>query len=144
MDTETKLVALLANEPSDLIEIEEYNVRLRFQRPSLAGKHRSKGWTFSKMREYGYNVEDNNSGTVVLQYWGQLNSFVTEIEMDGKPYTFDPKKDTEYKYLFEKFVVEEIYTRRGLHEEGFISSAILALVTWYDDGEIEDDELKNS
>lgn len=144
MEAETKLMGILTNEPSPYIEIPEFEVELQFQRPPLAKKHKHKAWAFNKMREYGYRLDEDNSGTMILQYWGQLNSFVIGITNNGKPFSYDPEKDTEYGSLYEKFVVEEIYNTRGLQEEGFVSSSILALARWLDSTEAEEEETKNS
>lgn len=147
-DTETKMLALLINEESEDIEVPGYGCSLRFKRPSMTQKHRGRSWAYRKMREYGYDANEDNDGTSALQYWGQLNTFVTNITLlDGKKpveYTFDPKVDTDYGSVFEKFVIEEIYNRRGLQEDNFIAQAVVLLIKWIDDTAVVEGELKNS
>lgn len=143
MDTETKVMTLLGNEPSEPLEVEGYDCRVVFKRPPLAGKHRGKAWAFRKMKEYGYDPTDENSGTLVIQYWGQLNQFVVKVLEGKKEYPFDPKADSEYSCVFEKYVVEEIYNR-GKSEEAFITELIIMLARWMGEGEVADGDLKNS
>lgn len=148
-DVEPRLIALLTNEESPPWEVEGYDCFLRFKRPSLSDKHKGKAWAFRKMREFGYDPAEENSGTLSIQYWGQLNSFVSHIEVvdEGgmkRTYPFDPKVDTEYGSVYEKFVVEEIYNARGLQEEGFVGESLVAMARWLDETAVEDDEIKNS
>lgn len=147
-DTEMKMLALLVNEESEDIEVPGYDCSLRFKRPSMTQKHRGRAWAYRKMREFGYNEDEDNAGTSAIQYWGQLNSFVTSITLTGggtkEPYTYDPKVDTDYGSVFEKFVVEEIYNRRGLQEDNFIAQVVVLLMKWIDETAVVEGELKNS
>lgn len=147
-NTETKLMSLLVNEESRPIELPEFGCFVTFKRPSLPNKHRGRAWAFRKLREFGYSEKDDNAGTSVIQYWGQLNSYVTSItyEVNGSqvPYQYNPKEDTEYDSVFEKFVVEEIYNRRGIQEDMFIAEVVVLLMKWIEETTVEEEELKNS
>ncbi|MFA5626219.1 MAG: hypothetical protein WC965_01925 [Thiohalomonadaceae bacterium] len=143
MEAETKLVGLLINEESEPFEVPGFDCKVTFKRPTIAGKHKGKAWSFRKIKEYGYDPDDENSGTLVLQYWGQLNAYVHRILVDGKEYPFDPKVDTEYSAVFDKYTVEEVYNK-GESEDSFVSVVIVLLAKWLDETVLSDDEVKNS
>lgn len=143
-DAENKLIPLLMNEPSDLITLDN-GVKIRFQRPTLPGKYRYQVWINKKIEEIGLDVSDTESEFLFYwNYFGLINAHVIDLLLpDGTPYKYDQKVDLGYKFLFEKYVGEEIYNR-GESDESFVIDAINKFVEWQKATEIQPEELKNS
>lgn len=140
--TEAKLMPLLTNEPSDLIDIQ--GVKLRFQRPSMQDKYKFQAWTSRKLKDIEVDPQDEATQQIsfYFTYFGILNGNVVElITPKGEKYEIDPKKD--YKFLFEQYVGEEVYTRTN-NEEAFVLEAVNKFIDWQNDTEVSEDDLKNS
>lgn len=146
VEAEAKVIPLLMNEPSELIELTE-GVKVRFKRPTLPGKYRYQVWLNKKLQEIGIDSTDTEADQEFLFYWnyfGLLNAHVVELVLpDDTLYEYDQKEDTKYKFLLEKYVGEEIYNK-GDDESGFILDAINKFTDWQQETSIAPEELKNS
>lgn len=148
-----KLIELLTNKPSEPLEIENSKARVVFQAPAFADKYKGRSWSSKKMKEIGISDEDDQDLSYYFRYWGTLNPYVKtiyvedpkgSIKIEDKKYSqyeYDPEKDLNYKFLFEKFVLEEMYPR-GL-DEAFVSSCILSHMNWVRDRALEEVDIKN-
>lgn len=148
-----KLIEILTNKPSEPILIENTSTRVVFQAPAFADKYKGRSWSSKKLRELEISDEDDQDLAYYFRYWGTLNSYVNKIfiadssgdtTIEGKKYSlyeFDKEKDLDYKFLFEKYVFEEMYPR-GL-DEAFVTSCIIAHMTWVRERALEEDDIKN-
>lgn len=150
------VISVLTNEPSEPRELAKYKIYLVFKRPTMAEKFRQRGWTSRKLREFELSEDDDPQLLFFFRYWGTLNSYVDRIYVEdssgpvkiaGKKYSeyaFDGKTDLDYKSLFEKYVMEEIYNK-GLSEEAFVSEVILLHAGWINETtRVSEDDIKNS
>jgi hypothetical protein len=148
-----KLIELLTNKPSEPLAIENSQARVVFQAPAFADKYKGRSWSSKKLKEIGLEEEDDQDLAYYFRYWGTLNSYVTKIlveDSNGKIklsdktysyYEFKPDEDLNYKFLFEKYVLEEMYPR-GL-DEAFVTSCIFAHMNWVRDRAMEEVDIKN-
>lgn len=154
--TEDFVMAALTNEPSEPIEVGKYKVMVVFKRPSMVDKFRQRGWASRKLKELELTEEDDPQILFFFRYWGTLNAFVNKIyvedssgdvKLSGKKYseyTFEREKELDYKSLFEKYVMKEIYDK-GISEETFVSEVILLHATWINEStKVSEDDIKNS
>jgi hypothetical protein len=154
---EDKLIHVLTNDPSTPLEVPNYGCLLIFKRPDFKLKYKGRGWAVGKITEF--ELENDANMSFVFRYWGVLNTYITNIYMEhpqgdvrknGKTYIeylFDPTKDLDFKYLFEKFVVEEIYNKRQISDDIFISAVMEVHSKWTNTTTIdsaEEEDLKNS
>lgn len=151
-DNDIKIIDLLKNKPSDPILIDESKTRLVFRAPGFTDKYKGRAWASKKLKEIGLDFDDDQDLAYYFRYWGTLNTYVTniyverengDIKIEGKmyaEYTYDADKDLDYKSLFEKYVIEEMYPR-GL-DESFVTSSILAHMGWVRDRALEEDDIK--
>ena len=149
-----KLMELLANKPSEPIKIEDSKARVVFKAPAFADKYKGRSWASKKLKEIEVTEEEDQDLAYYFRYWGTLNSYVIkiyvedesgEIKIDGVSYSeyqFDSTKDLDYKFLFEKYVLEEQYSRGS--DEAFVTSCILAHMNWVREVALEEDDIKNS
>jgi len=155
-EIEEFLVATLTNEPSDPMLVDKFKTLLVFQRPSLVDKFKQRAWSTKKIREIDIKESEDNQLSFFFRYWGTLNSYVKTIMVEdpkgsfkfqGKKYseyTFDKETELDYKSLFEKYVMEEIYNK-GLSEEAFISEVIVLHADWINSTtKMKEDDVKNS
>lgn len=152
-NSDVKLIELLTNKPSEPLQVNNSEVRVVFQAPAFADKYKGRAWSSKKLREIGLSDEDDPDLSYYFRYWGTLNSYVShlyvedaegEIKIEGESYSeysFDPKKDLDYKSVFEKYVLEEMYPR-GL-DEAFVTSAIMLHMGWVRDRALEEADIKN-
>lgn len=150
------VIATLTNEPSEPLEIKKYNVRLVFQRPSVINKFKHRAWAHRKLKEIGAEDSDEQIG-FLFRYWGTLNSYVIRIlvpdkkgsiTVDGKKYVdyeYDFETELDYKSIFEKYVMEEVYNK-GKSEEAFLSDVIMVHANWVNENTSikDEDDIKNS
>jgi hypothetical protein len=150
------VMASLTNEPSEPLEVERYKVRLVFRRPSMVNKFKQRAWAARKLKELEVGEGDDPQILFLFRYWGTLNSYVEKIfvenpdggiKLSGKKYSeyeFDRATELDYKSLFEKYVMKEIYDR-GLSEETFVSEVILLHANWINENsKVSEDDIKNS
>jgi hypothetical protein len=140
---EEKLVNLLNNEP-DVLDVQ--GIKLKIQRPTFTDKYRSQGWSNRKLKEVDVASDEVENQQIVfyLSYFGIINAHVTAMKLaDGTAYTYDPAVDTEYKYLFEKYVMEELFNK-GQNESDFVFQVINAFIDWQNGTELTKDELGKS
>jgi hypothetical protein len=152
-NNDIKLVEILTNKPSDPIAIENSKVRVVFKAPAFTDKYKGRSWASKKLKEIGVEDDDQDL-SYYFRYWGTLNVYVTtmyvenpsgDIKLDGKKYslyTYDASKDLDYKFLFEKYVLDEMYPR-GLDEQ-FVTSVILAHMNWVRARALEEVDIKKS
>ena len=136
-----------------LVEIENRKTRVVFQAPAFAEKYKGRSWSSKKIKEIGISEEDDQDLAYYFRYWGTLNSYVTKIyfedasgdikigEKQYSEYFYDSSKDLNYKFLLEKYVLEEMYTR-GI-DELFVTSSIIAHMNWVRDRAMEEADIKN-
>lgn len=153
-ETDIKLIELLSNKPSDPIEIEGSKARVIFKAPAFADKYKSRAWSSRKLKEIGITEEEDPDLAYYFRYWGTLNSYVKTIyvedsggnvKLDGKKYSeyhFDPNTDLDYKFLFEKYVIEEMYPRG--YDEQFVTNTVMKHLEWVQSRTMEEDDIKNS
>jgi hypothetical protein len=149
-----KLVEILTNKPSEPIAIEKSKVRVVFKAPPFTDKYKGRSWSSKKLKEIGVEGDDDQDLSYYFRYWGTLNVYVTDlyvesesgdVKIEGKKYsryTYDVSKDLDYKFVFEKYVLEEMYPR-GLDEQ-FVTSVILAHMNWVRDRALEEADIKKS
>jgi hypothetical protein len=155
-ETEDVLMAIITNDASAPILIEDFNTLVVFKRPAFKDKYKARVWANRKLRESGMEDPDEDKEmSFFFRYWGALNTYITNLyyeKEDGTrvfnskkyaEYTFDPKIDLDYSFLFEKYAIEEVYNK-GLSEELFISQCIQKHNEWLGLASVEDSELKNS
>lgn len=150
---DVKLIELLTNKPSDPLKVENSNARVVFQAPAFTDKYKGRSWSSKKLKDIGLSEEDDPDLSYYFRYWGTLNAYVSKIyvlsdsgdvTIDGESYSeyvFDPEKDLDYKFLFEKYVLEEMYPR-GL-DESFVTSCIILHMNWVKDRAMEEADIKN-
>lgn len=143
-EVETKLIPLLKNDPSDPVTLKG-GEKVVFQRPSMSNKYRHQIWLTKKLKEVGIEATDEDSEYLFyFQYFSLLNGHVVSLTTpEGEEYTYDQKSDQDYKFLFEKYAVEE-YFNKNKAEEDFVLDAIEKFVQWQNDTSVGLDELKNS
>jgi hypothetical protein len=153
-EKDIKLIEILTNKPSEPIEIENSKTRVVFQAPAFADKYKGRSWSARKMKEIGISEEDDQDLAYYFRYWGTLNSYVTKVYVENESgdvkigdknyveYSYDPSKDLNYKFLLEKYVLEEMYPR-GI-DEMFITSSIIAHMNWVRDRAMEESDIKNA
>lgn len=153
--TEDFVMSVLTNEPSDYTLVDKFKTLVVFQRPSLTNKFKQRAWANRKLKEL--EIEDDDPQlSFFFRYWGTLNSYVIKIltedakglvKFGGKKYTeytYDPSQDADYKSLFEKFVMEQIYNK-GLSEEAFVSEVIVLHADWINSNTVaKEADIKNS
>lgn len=145
-EIEAKLIPFLKNEPSDLMEIFG-GYKISFKRPSLPEKSKAQLWKDRKFAEIGLEGDERydleNPVTFYWTFFGVLNANVVAVfTPEGEAVTFDPKTETQYKFLFEKFI-DKLYNEQGVEtEEPYISSAINALFEWQGETEPKEEDLK--
>lgn len=145
VEIESKLIPLLENSPSDGYKLKTGET-LFFQRPTLPNKYKYQIWFNKKIKEVGLDSDDEEGSEYVyfFNFYGLLNaSTVRLITPDGTDYLFTPKEDTEYKFLFEKYVTEEVYNK-DKSDEDFILDAVEKYLEWQNETSPEDDDIKNS
>lgn len=145
VEIETKLIPLLENTPSDTYKLKSGET-LVFQRPTLPLKYKYQIWFNKKIKEVGIESDDEDMSEYVyfFNFYGLLNaSIIKMLNPDGTDYLFSPKEDLEYKFLFEKYVTEEVYNK-GLSDEEFILDAVEHYLDWQKETSAEDDDIKNS
>lgn len=152
-EKDIKLIELLTNKPSEPLEIEDSKVRVVFQAPAFADKYKGRAWASKKLKEIGLDFDDDQDLAYYFRYWGTLNSYVKHLYVEASSgkvkiadkkyseYEFNPSEDLNYKSLFEKFVLEEMYPR-GL-DESFVTACILAHMGWVRDRAMEEVDIKN-
>jgi hypothetical protein len=152
-EKDIKLIEILTNKPSEPIEIENSKTRVVFQAPAFADKYKGRSWSSKKMKEIGISEEDDQDLAYYFRYWGTLNSYVTKVYVENESgdvkigdknyveYSYDPSKDLNYKFLLEKYVLEEMYPR-GI-DEMFVTSSIIAHMNWVRDRALEESDIKN-
>lgn len=148
-----KLIELLTNKPSEPLPVENSKARVVFKAPAFADKYKGRSWSSKKMKEIGISEEDDQDLSYYFRYWGTLNSYIThiyfedssgDIKIDDKTYSlyeYDSSKDLNYKFLFEKYVLEEMYPR-GL-DESFVTACVLMHMNWVRDRAMEEADIKN-
>lgn len=153
-EREIKLMEILTNKPSDPIEIKDTKTRIVFQAPSITDKYKGRAWSAKKLKEIGVTDEDDQDLAYYFRYWGNLNTFVKRIYFENphgdikigellySEYTFEPSRDLNYKFLFEKYAIEEMYAR-GI-DELFVTSSIMAHMEWIKNRALEESDIKNS
>lgn len=154
-EVEDFVLAALTNEPSDPLAVDSYKVRVVFKRPAMIDKFRQRTWAAKKLKEIE-SSDDDPQTQFFFRYWGTLNSYVDKIliedgdglvKVGGKKYReyfFDPKTDLDYKSLFEKYVMEEVYNK-GFSEEAFVSAVIMVHANWVSEhAKIAEGDVKNS
>lgn len=154
--TEDFVMSVLTNEPSDYTLVEKFKTLVVFQRPSLVNKFKQRAWSNRKLRELEIDDEADQQLSFFFRYWGTLNSYVInvliedakgEVKFGGKKYTeysYVPAEDADYKSLFEKFVMEQIYNK-GLSEEAFVSEVIVLHANWINENtQAKEADIKNS
>jgi len=152
-DKDIKLIDLLKNKPSEPIAIENSKARIVFQAPGFTDKYKGRAWASKKLKEIGIEFDDDQDLAYYFRYWGTLNTYVKkiyvesekgQIKMDGKKYSeymYDASVDLDYKSLFEKYVIEEMYPRGT--DETFVTSVIIAHMNWIRDRAMEEADIKN-
>jgi hypothetical protein len=152
-EKDIKLIEILTNKPSEPLEIENSKTRVVFQAPAFADKYKGRSWSSKKMKEIGISEEDDQDLAYYFRYWGTLNSYVTKVYVENESgdvkigdkkyieYSYDPNKDLNYKFLLEKYVLEEMYPR-GI-DEMFVTSSIIAHMNWVRDRALEESDIKN-
>jgi hypothetical protein len=153
-EKEIKLIDLLRNKPSEPIAIEDSKTRVVFQAPGFKDKYKGRAWSSKKLKEIGVDFDDDQDLAYYFRYWGTLNTYVKNIyiedengsiKLEGKKYSeysYDPSTDLDYKSIFEKYVVEEMYPR-GL-DESFVTACVLSHMNWVRDRALEEVDIKNS
>lgn len=151
-EQDIKLIEILSNKPSDPIEIKDSKARVVFQAPAFADKYKGRAWAAKKLKELGVTDEEDPDLSYYFRYWGTLNSYVKKIYVQDKSgdikiddliyseYTYSQEKDLNYKFLLEKYVIEEMYPR-GL-DESFVTSCILTHLEWVRDRALEEADIK--
>lgn len=153
--TEDFVMSVLTNEPSDYTLVDKFKTLVVFQRPSLTNKFKQRAWANRKLKELEID-DDDQQLAFFFRYWGTLNSYVIKVltedtkgvvKFGGKKYTeyaYDPSQDADYKSLFEKFVMEQIYNK-GLSEEAFVSEVIVLHADWINSNTVaKEADIKNS
>jgi hypothetical protein len=152
-EKDIKLIELLTNKPSEPLEIEDSKVRVVFQAPAFTEKYKGRAWASKKLKEIGLEFDDDQDLAYYFRYWGTLNSYVKHLYVENSSgsvkigdkkyveYGYDSATDLNYKSLFEKYVIEEMYPR-GL-DEPFVTSCILAHMNWVRDRAMEEVDIKN-
>jgi hypothetical protein len=153
-EKEIKLIDLLKNKPSEPLAIEDSKARVVFQAPGFKDKYKGRAWSSKKLKEIGVDFDDDQDLAYYFRYWGTLNTYVKNIyiedengsiKLEGKKYSeysYDPSTDLDYKSIFEKYVVEEMYPR-GL-DESFVTACVLSHMNWVRDRALEEVDIKNS
>jgi hypothetical protein len=151
-EKDIKLIEILTNKPSDPIEIENTKTRVVFQAPAFAEKYKGRAWSSKKIKEIGISDEDDQDLAYYFRYWGTLNSYVTKIYVEDESgdvkisdknyteYKYNSSKDLNYKFLLEKYILEEMYPR-GI-DEMFVTSSIIAHMNWVRDRAMEEADIK--
>lgn len=146
-EIESKLVPFLRNEPSEPMEIFG-GYKVSFKRPSLPEKSKAQLWKDRKFAEIGLEGDERydleNPVTFYWTFFGVLNSNVVAVfNPDGSTaVTFDPKVDTDFKFLFEKFI-DYLYNELGVEtEEPYISSAMAVMMEWQGATEPDAEDVK--
>ena len=140
---EEKLVNLLTNEP-DTVVVE--GITLKLKRPSFTDKYKSQAWGNKKLKEMEIDANDaeNQQISFYISYFGVVNSHVIELKLpDGTAYEFDPAADVKYKFLFEKYVMEELF-EKSINESNFVFEVINKFIDWQNGTELTKDELGKS
>lgn len=139
---ENKLMPILTNEPSGWIKVTD-EVEVKFKRPKFIDKYKFQSWTSQKLAEIEVDSQDRANEQVVfyITYFGAVNGNVISMKVNGEDYTLDLEKD--YKFLFEQYVMEEVYSRTN-NEEEFVFAAITKLLEWQSSTEVPAEDLKNS
>lgn len=145
--TEQVLVKRLLNEPSDPFEYEGY--KFIFKRPKFEDKYRVRAWITKKGNALFTDIQTEDPElSLMFSIMGALHSNVHRIfeVVSGKnvEYTFNPIEDIDYKFLFEKFLVEEIYNRKGLDEQDFVYGLAQIFSPWNAQDTIIEGDIKNS
>lgn len=153
-EQDIKLIEILTNKPSDPLQVENSKARVVFKAPAFTDKYKGRSWSSKKLKEIGVDEEDDADLAYYFRYWGTLNGYVSNIyvedtsgpikigEKQYSEYTYDPSTDLNYKFLFEKYVVEEMYPR-GL-DESFVTSTIVLHMNWVRDRAVEESDIKNA
>lgn len=152
-EKDIKLIEILTNKPSDPLPVENSKARVVFKAPAFSDKYRGRSWASKKLKDIGLDEDEDPDLTYYFRYWGTLNCYVTRlyvedpagpIKIDDKKYSeysYNPETDLNYKFLFEKYVIEEMYPR-GL-DETFVTSSIMLHMNWIKDRAMEEADIKN-
>jgi len=156
-ELEDNFMKLMTNEPSDPVQIDEYDVYVVFQRPAFKDKYKARAWASKKLKEFGFenpDVEDPEFA-YFIRSWATVNSHVVKlfvgdeagsVSIEGKPfseYEYNSETDLDYSSVFEKYVVEELYNKNQ-QEDIFIASAVLMYTRWVNTFQFDGDDIKNS
>ena len=156
-DTEDKIVGMLTNDPSAPVKLSEYDVFLVFKRPPFKEKYRGRAWSTKKLREFGYDdaSREDPETAYFFRSWGIVNTYVHKLyykdengdkTIKGEAYSeypFDPEKDLDYSYVFEKYAIEELF-EKGKPEDLFVAAGIIAYSRWMEHFSVDGDDIKNS
>lgn len=153
-EQDIKIIELLTNKPSDPLKVENSKARIVLRAPAFSDKYKGRSWASKKLKEIGLGEEDEDPDLAYyFRYWGTLNSYVStiyvedangSIKIDDKTYSeyrYNPQEDLNYKFLFEKYVLEEMYPR-GL-DESFVTSSIMLHMNWVRERAMEEADIKN-
>ncbi len=145
--TEQVLVKRLLNDASEPFEYRGY--KFIFKRPKYEDKYRVRAWITKKGNALFDNIETEDLElSLIFNIMGALHSNVHRIfsVVDGKnvEYTYNPVDDIDYKFLFEKFLVEEIYGRKGMDEQEFSYGLAQLFSLWNNQDIIVEDDIKKS
>lgn len=154
---ETKIMTTLTNEASEPKDVKGYGILLIFKRPSFTEKYKGRAWANKKLQEL--DLVDDDAMSTMFRYWGMLNSYVVKALVEDpngriksgdkiySEYIFIPEQDLDYKSLFEKLVIAEIYNKRNLADDVFVTKCIDTFLAWIESFTIttkEGEAVKNS
>lgn len=148
--TEERVIMRLTNEASQPFDYGNY--KFVFKRPAFTEKFKGRAWATRQLKATGFSDDVGNEDPDIFAYFrifGTLNIYVYKIysKVNGKfvEFKFDPLLDIEHQFLFEKFMVEEIYNTGTNEEDNIVFELSQIYTQWLTSSALEEKEdIKNS
>lgn len=146
-ETEDYVAVVLSNEPSEMLSVDSYKIRVVFQRPSMVNKFKHRAWRDKKLKEIGALYESQDL-TMYFNMWSQMNSHIKHVYLEDKEgdVTFDGTKYREYELTdqaflsaIEQFTHQEVY-EKGKSDEEFVLAVWEVYLKWVEGAVIPDTE----
>lgn len=151
VDVEERVILQLTNEQSDPYTYRGF--KFIFKRPEYKNKFKGRRWATAKIKEQtGEGEEEDPDIAFYFRFFGTTCNYVHKIfrivEKDDKreyvEYKFDPATELDYSFVFEKFIVDEVYGKITDDEEEFVFEVAKLQTQWLESQKVDESDIKNS
>lgn len=152
VEVEERVLLQLTNEQSDPYTYRGF--KFVFKRPEYKNKFKGRRWATAKIKEQTTEGEEEDPDIgFYFRFFGTTCNYVHQVFKivageDGKntyvEYKFDPATELDYMFVFEKFIVDEVYGKITDDEEEFVFEVAKLQTQWLESQKVSESDIKNS